>query len=250
MNSAMNYLLVDDDSVHNHICTAGIKKYHPEAAVTSFTDPAAALAFIKNEYLPAGPGNIILLLDLNMPMISGWEFLAELDTLEEQMKRLFDVYILTSSIDERDREKAWSNNMICGFMEKPLTAYQLDSMAYVRSLKDNSPVDENVLMAQHSTYHIGATEKQLLDMILPDFRLNEIINVQKCLRSIQSSRADMHNIPVNLYADNIRTYLIANSFAHNLSGDPLINKKGMELKLAGGLHNFEKLDYQRSRTQQ
>ncbi len=244
MENTLCYIIADDDEIHNNLCTVGIKKYNPNAEVISFTDAAEALVHIKQQYSGNNLRPTILLLDLNMPVVTGWDFLDLFADVDELIRKQLDVYILSSSIDTRDREKAWRNNTICGYMEKPLNEYQLDSMAFVRALKDNTHIsDANILIDPGKT-HIGLNERMLLDKILSYFQLNEVVQVHKCVRKLESEMHELRNMPTNLYADNIKSFLIANKFAHNLSGDPLINKKGMDLAMAGSLHEYEKLEHQ------
>lgn len=244
MENLLYFIIVDDDEIHNHMCTIRIKKYHPRADVISFSDAAEALVHIRQQYNNDSPRPTVLLLDLNMPVVTGWDFLDLFADMDASIRKQLDVYILTSSVDARDREKAWRNNTICGFMEKPLSEYQLDSMAFVRALKDASHITDDNIQIDPAKNHIGPEERLLLDKILPCFQLNEVLHVHKCVRALESEMHELRNMPTNLYADNIRSFLIANKFAHNLSGDPLINKKGIDLAMAGSLHEFEKLEHQ------
>ncbi len=241
MERQLSYLIVDDDAIHNRLCTIAIKQFNTRAEVTSMTDPVAALAHIQERYAQSGDTNTILLLDLNMPVMNGWEFLEHMSGYDESIRSQLDVYILTSSIDGRDRDRARNNTLVCGFMEKPLTGYQLDAMALVKKVKDNLTHGREVRTQRTGGYQIGDAEREYLDLMLPRFQLNDILNVQNCMRDLKDRAiGQMRNVPIGMYADAIKGFLIGNNFAYNFSGDPLINKKGMDLKAAGSLHEFEK----------
>lgn len=62
----------------------------------------------------------LILLDLDMPVMDGWEFLDALTTLP--VAKQICVFILTSSIHPDDREKAKQYNVVKGFFSKPLDA--------------------------------------------------------------------------------------------------------------------------------
>lgn len=66
-------------------------------------------------------GNLpdLILLDLNMPIMDGWEFLDEFSKLSNVQS--IKVYILSSSIDSRDMERAKQYDIVRDFIAKPLT---------------------------------------------------------------------------------------------------------------------------------
>ena len=69
------------------------------------------------EAIKAGKGDV-LLLDLNMPVMDGWTFLQELE--EKGAAVTFPIYIVSSSIDPSDINRANDHTHVMGFIEKPL----------------------------------------------------------------------------------------------------------------------------------
>ena len=67
------------------------------------------------------PGFIFL--DLNMPIMNGWQFLDTLIKLPVKRKPL--IFIITSSIDQKDKEKAESYEIVKEFLVKPLSENNL-----------------------------------------------------------------------------------------------------------------------------
>jgi CheY-like chemotaxis protein len=114
-----NFILIDDDPFNNTISRMAIKKAFGEVDTKIFTVPEEGLAFIQNEYINAFKPTI-LFLDINMPTLSGWEFMEEFDKLNEGIKKQITVYLLSSSVDQRDNDRAESNGWIEGFISKPL----------------------------------------------------------------------------------------------------------------------------------
>lgn len=58
-----------------------------------------------------------ILLDINMPVMNGWQLLEELK--EQPIASFIDVAMVTSSIDKRDREKAQEYSMVTAYFTKP-----------------------------------------------------------------------------------------------------------------------------------
>ena len=63
--------------------------------------------------------SVVIFLDLNMPVLNGWEFLDKYVELFHE--RNDKIIILSSSIDFLDRQKAKLYELVSGFLEKPLT---------------------------------------------------------------------------------------------------------------------------------
>lgn len=123
MRQPEHFIVVDDNRTNNLICEFAIRKYKKEAHINLFTEPEVALQNIKKEYRPGEAEQFtVLFLDINMPSMTGWEFLEEFRDFGEEIHKHFVIYILTSSVDERDKEKAESNPLVAGFFSKPLTA--------------------------------------------------------------------------------------------------------------------------------
>jgi CheY-like chemotaxis protein len=75
----------------------------------------------ENESELAKNDDYILMLDLNMPLMDGWEFLGNFEKLKNSVQQKFHVYILTSSINTEDIEHARDFPSVRHFYNKPLT---------------------------------------------------------------------------------------------------------------------------------
>lgn len=128
MNYVRKYIIVDDDPINNIICSMAIKRTLGEVNTKTFSVPEEGLAFIQNEYIknlhPA-----ILFLDINMPTLTGWEFMEQFEKFSAEIKNQITIYILSSSVDQRDKDKANANAYIKGFISKPLTREMILTVA-------------------------------------------------------------------------------------------------------------------------
>lgn len=117
------FMVIDDDPISNMLCKLAIQRCFKEANVKLFTEPETALLAIDFEYSKKGEMlSTILFLDINMPAMTGWEFLDVFNDFNENIHQKFTIFILSSSVDQRDEEKAKSSPQVLGFISKPLTS--------------------------------------------------------------------------------------------------------------------------------
>lgn len=118
------YLLVDDDLTSNLISELLIRKVDPEAKILSYNIPEEALADVGDICVPEETA-CILFLDVNMPTMTGWDFLDEFEEICPAIQSLITVYILTSSIEDFTKEKK-KYPWVKGFISKPLMREKLE----------------------------------------------------------------------------------------------------------------------------
>ncbi len=125
MNKKNLTLLIDDDSMCNSISKILLKKkFHlnspDEFEIISFNKPVEGLEFLKVSLQHHKFQKILILLDINMPLMSGWEFLVEYEHLFKDQTDI-KIYILTSSVSRADIDKAKENSNVEDLISKPLT---------------------------------------------------------------------------------------------------------------------------------
>lgn len=126
MNTPQKFLIIDDDPINNMICSAVVKKDFPEIPINTFEKPEEGLEYINQEYeLTETKLPTILLLDINMPVISGWQFLERFKNFNASVKECITIYILSSSISDKDIEQAETNPLVKGYLQKPFTSQTL-----------------------------------------------------------------------------------------------------------------------------
>ena len=119
MSTELKYILIDDDDVSNAVSGMILEDAFGEVDIKAFTRPEEGLQFIEKEY-PNNWGHTVLFLDINMPKINGWQFLERYEKFSEEIKQQITIYMLSSSIDRRDKTKAEANPNVEGFISKPL----------------------------------------------------------------------------------------------------------------------------------
>lgn len=125
-------MLVDDDEINNFITVKLIRKAYPDAIISTFLNGRLAIDNLKN-ILQHAPDAIpdYILLDINMPVMNGWEFLEEYKSSGLDPDKKITIYILSSSVFSNDIDKAKSYASVANFISKPLN---LESIKEVFSL--------------------------------------------------------------------------------------------------------------------
>ena len=122
-------LLVDDDPVSNYINQVVISDYKRIGHTHDVLNGAEALDFInskceEDDFEPMCPD--VILLDLNMPVMDGFEFLQDFQKLSFKKKDRVKIIVLTSSTNPGDIERA-SEYKVSGYINKPLTLSSLEA---------------------------------------------------------------------------------------------------------------------------
>jgi CheY-like chemotaxis protein len=115
----MQTLLIDDDPTSVFLTERLFQRAGVVEPLITFLSPVEAVAFLKNQVLTGAPPQVILL-DLNMPLMSGWDVLDALKPLEAALIGKCAVYILTSSLAPSDRTRSTTYPLVTGLLHKPL----------------------------------------------------------------------------------------------------------------------------------
>ncbi len=114
-------LLIDDDEPTNFLHKLIIERYQCTDRVVVFQDAEMALRFLSDNSDGAYVQPDLILLDINMPGMNGWEFMAAYSKLPEEQRGHIVVMMLTTSLNPDDKQLADSIGGVEGFLSKPLT---------------------------------------------------------------------------------------------------------------------------------
>ena len=129
MELPQRFMVIDDDRTNNMICEFSIRRFSPNTEIRTFVNPEIALKYIEESYSDKKiTTTTVLFLDINMPLLTAWEFLEIFKNFELHIKSQFIIYILTSSIDFRDKEKAEINPLVHGTLCKPLSTLTISKI--------------------------------------------------------------------------------------------------------------------------
>ncbi len=116
-------ILVDDDPINNLINRRLISKLKLTSQIEEFLEAEQAIERIRKMEVTE---NILIFLDINMPVMNGWDFLNQY--MKEFKLRKDKIIVLSSSIDFQDRQKAKEYACVEGFIEKPLSPEKIKNI--------------------------------------------------------------------------------------------------------------------------
>ena len=130
----LKVIIIDDDDIMIFLQRKLFQRCGLSKDPISFKVATAAIEFLKEEEIKQ---HFLILLDINMPEMNGWQFL---DVLQE-MKISENVFVImvTSSIDGCDKEKAGGYSNVIDFMEKPVSIENCNRIKEYVLLKEFFP---------------------------------------------------------------------------------------------------------------
>jgi CheY-like chemotaxis protein len=119
-----NIYLIDDDPVFVFLTKKMIRS-NGEYRISQFTDGELALEHLRTIFNdPAGLPDIILL-DLSMPVMDGWEFLNQYSEWKTGIAKPITLFIVSSSISPQELERSRTYPVVSDFLIKPLQVGKL-----------------------------------------------------------------------------------------------------------------------------
>ncbi|MEC5164708.1 CheY-like chemotaxis protein [Flavobacterium sp. PL11] len=123
MKNKLTYI-IDDDKLTVKLMSILISKNEFCEDIQTFYNAEQALLQLKNVIKNDLEIPDAILLDINMPIMDGWQFLDEFNCLT--IKKPITIFMMTSSIDPADIEKAKTYEVVKHYVEKPITVKKLD----------------------------------------------------------------------------------------------------------------------------
>ena len=117
--------LIEDDQAFLYLAKIIIQSVDSNLDVVSFTDGAKGYEFIEKNKADKDALADIIFLDLNMPCMDGWEFLDAYAKIKDQISKSTTIYLLSSSISEKDINRANGIPLVKDFLTKPLEESKL-----------------------------------------------------------------------------------------------------------------------------
>jgi len=118
--SKVNVLLIDDDTIYQFVARKTLEATGYINKIQVCSNGEEAYQFLERNMGNADELPDVILLDVNMPVMNGWEFLELYQSLKPSISKDMQVFLVTSSMNDQDRE--FSRRYICvqDYIVKPL----------------------------------------------------------------------------------------------------------------------------------
>ncbi|MBD2723042.1 response regulator [Hymenobacter armeniacus] len=119
----MHTLLIDDDLIGVFLTERLLRREAFSDDIVTLSTAHEALTFLQQ----AAPDELprVVFLDLNMPMMNGWELLAALQPIADRLRGRCRFYILTSSLAQADTARVDEFALVAGLLRKPIDSEQI-----------------------------------------------------------------------------------------------------------------------------
>lgn len=120
--------IIDDDPFFHFIMKKGIKKIDEHIDIRFYSNGSDALNVFRSIIAENAPMPRVVLLDINMPVLDGWQVLDELVKLDRQLLQHTDIYMCSTSLDPHDKIRAHEYNIVKGFLVKKVNQDVLEKI--------------------------------------------------------------------------------------------------------------------------
>jgi DNA-binding NarL/FixJ family response regulator len=116
----IKFILIDDDELINFIHRQVILSVEPAAEIEIVLSAEEGIGKIKGIAESPDKNRVVIFVDINMPEINGFELLRRLTPAISDKENL-QLYMVSSSLFESDKEQAMAFPFVKGYREKPLS---------------------------------------------------------------------------------------------------------------------------------
>ena len=124
----MNLLFIDDDKACNFFHQIIVEEFGKAQTYVFFNDPSEGINYLQECKNREQKYPNYIFLDLNMPKMDGWDFLK---AITERKIDPPTIFILSTSLNPSDKQRALENPLVRDFICKPLSLDKLEALEVV-----------------------------------------------------------------------------------------------------------------------
>ena len=123
----LKLLLIDDDPISNFLTKKVVEKANINADIIIYDNAANALSLFEN-FIDINEIPDAIFLDLNMPIMNGWEFIEDFSRLDDEVIAKVSLFILSASDNHYDISTAARYSFIKKYISKPIAIKEVESL--------------------------------------------------------------------------------------------------------------------------
>lgn len=121
------FLLIEDNVIDQLVTSQLLKRNLDSAEISIANNGREGIQWLHENKIGFDE-LLIILLDIRMPEMDGFEFLSEYEKLPEQFKKKTQIFMLSSTLDSEDIQRAKNNHYVQRLLEKPLAVKEFKKM--------------------------------------------------------------------------------------------------------------------------
>ncbi|MFB9841475.1 response regulator [Mucilaginibacter ginsenosidivorans] len=121
-------VLIDDNPIDHYIMRTMLYNNDRCQQATYTFDGDMIIEYMEEHQSESNRLPDVIFLDLTMPDFSGWDFLEKFERLKNRLKKNIELYVMTSSVRESDKERSTKYACVSSFISKPLSKQMLNSI--------------------------------------------------------------------------------------------------------------------------
>ena len=130
----LHFIVIDDSKLNCFIAEKIILSNKNAVSVSVFMEATEALEHIKNRPDIEVPSRTLIVVDIQMPVMNGFEFVESFEKLPESIRKQYDIFMISSSVNSSDHTRVSNYPSVKKLLQKPLTK---EMLAYIIDFEIN-----------------------------------------------------------------------------------------------------------------
>jgi CheY-like chemotaxis protein len=124
----VNVLLIDDDAIYQFVSCKTLEATGHANKIKVCSNGEEAYRFLEENMDNADELPDVILLDVNMPVMNGWQFLDAYQSLKPNLSKEIHIFLVTSSMNDQDKEYSKRYNCVQDYIVKPLAREKISEI--------------------------------------------------------------------------------------------------------------------------